>query len=189
MTKDQWEADFIARFGEEPESKDRYYPEWNHWKTTQTGYLAGREDGEKELATALSDAKHVRQANENYRQENAIAVANLEASQLQNVQLREALKSVRVWFSTETMMGMGMVKTVDGVLALPTDPSALEAALEEARAEERARIDDLFMDALQSDLEHGVKCLNEKAAEEFKQRYPAISAFPDALRNLGKETK
>jgi hypothetical protein len=29
-------------------------------------------------------------------------------------------------------------------------------------------------DALQSDLEHGVKALNIAAAEEFRQKYPAL---------------
>lgn len=30
-------------------------------------------------------------------------------------------------------------------------------------------------DALQSDLEHGVKWLNEEAAEEFERKYPALN--------------
>jgi hypothetical protein len=42
-----------------------------------------------------------------------------------------------------------------------------------------AQISNLFDDALQSDLENGVKSLNEKAAESFKQNYPALN---DAIR-------
>ena len=34
---------------------------------------------------------------------------------------------------------------------------------------------DMVHDAIQSDLEHGVKWLNERAAEEFHKKYPAIS--------------
>lgn len=34
---------------------------------------------------------------------------------------------------------------------------------------------DEVSDALQSDLEHGVKCLNTRAALKFKQEYPALN--------------
>jgi hypothetical protein len=42
-------------------------------------------------------------------------------------------------------------------------------------------IQDMFDDALQSDLEHGVKCLNENAAIEFHEKYPELAI---ALRRL-----
>jgi len=35
---------------------------------------------------------------------------------------------------------------------------------------------DALSDALQSDLEHGVKCLNENASREFHEKYPALIA-------------
>lgn len=40
----------------------------------------------------------------------------------------------------------------------------------------RAAQDDLS-DALQSDLENGVRWLNESAAAEFKRKYPALNAW------------
>ena len=45
---------------------------------------------------------------------------------------------------------------------------------------------DLLSDALQSDLEHGVKWLNEKASKEFHEKYPALTAAIiqiNAIRN------
>ena len=35
--------------------------------------------------------------------------------------------------------------------------------------------------AIQSDLEHGVRCLNDRAAEVFNTRYPSIAAFGDVI--------
>jgi len=42
-------------------------------------------------------------------------------------------------------------------------------------------------EAIQVDLEHGVSCLNEQAATEFYQKYPAISAFGQRLHDLYME--
>lgn len=53
---------------------------------------------------------------------------------------------------------------------------------EAAAAAERERISDAISDALSSDLENGVKWLNEKAADDFKQGYPALHAFLSNLR-------
>jgi hypothetical protein len=36
-------------------------------------------------------------------------------------------------------------------------------------------IQDMFSDALQSDLEHGVKWLNENASKEFHEKYPELT--------------
>lgn len=36
-------------------------------------------------------------------------------------------------------------------------------------------IQEMLSDALQSDLEHGVKWLNEKAAREFHEQYPDLT--------------
>jgi len=42
-------------------------------------------------------------------------------------------------------------------------------------------IQEIFSDALQSDLEHGVKWLNDNAAKEFHEKYPALT---EALQRL-----
>jgi len=45
-------------------------------------------------------------------------------------------------------------------------------------------IQDMFSDALQSDLEHGVKRLNENASKEFHEKYPELT---QALCRLSEE--
>jgi len=45
-------------------------------------------------------------------------------------------------------------------------------------------IQNMFSDALQSDLEHGVKCLNENASKEFHEKYPELT---QALYRLSEE--
>lgn len=42
---------------------------------------------------------------------------------------------------------------------------------------ERHRIQDEFSMSVQSDLEHGVKSLNEKAAKDFQADYPELNKF------------
>lgn len=50
-------------------------------------------------------------------------------------------------------------------------------------AHEREAIFDEWHSCLMSDLEHGVKSLNEKAAEEWHKNYPAQSKmFPEWLK-------
>jgi hypothetical protein len=46
------------------------------------------------------------------------------------------------------------------------------------------QLSDAWCDALQSDLEHGVSCLNAKAAIEFHQKYKAIAKFGELLNDL-----
>ncbi len=46
---------------------------------------------------------------------------------------------------------------------------------------------DIWNDAIQSDLEHGVGFLNALASVEFHQKYPAVSAFGEHLHNLYME--
>ena len=41
-----------------------------------------------------------------------------------------------------------------------------------------------WADAVQSDLENGVKCLNERAAQELATKYPSIFAFGEVLKRL-----
>jgi hypothetical protein len=61
----------------------------------------------------------------------------------------------------------------------------LERFAELVRQDEREVIADEFFNCLQSDLEHGVKCLNETAASNFEKQYPALSKFCDWV-NEGK---
>jgi hypothetical protein len=42
-------------------------------------------------------------------------------------------------------------------------------------------------DALQSDLEHGVKALNIAAVEEFRQKYPALNGVLEWIAFLSYE--
>lgn len=50
------------------------------------------------------------------------------------------------------------------------------------------RLSDAWFNAIQSDLENGVRCLNDKAAADFHARYPAISAFGVMLNDLYLDT-
>ena len=121
----RYEADFIARFekwwysylfthkGREPEGLDCF--------------LAGREDGEKELASEKRDNDLAMRAVDRLREE-------LAASQAREAQLRFALKYIQA----QTHIGH-IQDTASAALAPPTKSSALDAALEKARAEERER--------------------------------------------------
>jgi hypothetical protein len=61
--------------------------------------------------------------------------------------------------------------------------AAVRAYGEACAAAEREAWGDALSDALQSDLENGVKWLNERAAVEFLTKYPALSA---AIRARGE---
>ena len=54
-------------------------------------------------------------------------------------------------------------------------------------ANEREAIREEFFLCLGSDLENGVKSLNEKAYEDFKSDYPALSKFCDWINLRGEE--
>jgi len=58
---------------------------------------------------------------------------------------------------------------------------------EKAREEEREAIMDEWWMCVQSDLENGVKSLNERAAEKWKKEYPAIAGFAATIEARGKE--
>lgn len=47
------------------------------------------------------------------------------------------------------------------------------------------KIQDEFWDCVQSDLEHGVKSLSEKAAKDFTTSMPELSKFGSWLNALG----
>jgi hypothetical protein len=51
------------------------------------------------------------------------------------------------------------------------------AKLDLAAAAEREAIGDEFSSRLQSDLENGVRWLNENAASEFNKKYPQLAGF------------
>jgi hypothetical protein len=55
------------------------------------------------------------------------------------------------------------------------------------RPYQREVIEDEYWQCLQSDLEHGVKSLNEKAADDFKRGYPALNKFAEWLRARGEK--
>jgi hypothetical protein len=54
-------------------------------------------------------------------------------------------------------------------------------------AKEREAIKDEFWLCVQSDLENGVKSLNEKASEDFARTMPELSKFGDWLEARGQE--
>ena len=54
------------------------------------------------------------------------------------------------------------------------------------RADEREQIKDEWSMCVQSDLEHGVKSLNETAAKEFHKNYPEIVKFWGWLNARGQ---
>lgn len=53
------------------------------------------------------------------------------------------------------------------------------------RALEREAIMDEWWMCVQSDLENGVKSLNERAAEKWKKEYPAIAGFAATIEARG----
>ena len=53
-------------------------------------------------------------------------------------------------------------------------------------AHEREAIANEFWMSVQSDLEHGVKSLNEKASSDFHKNYPSLVSFMDWLNKRGE---
>ena len=53
----------------------------------------------------------------------------------------------------------------------------LAAVRNDTRADEREAIEDEWSMCVQSDLEHGVKSLNEQAAKDWFKNYPEIAKF------------
>jgi hypothetical protein len=53
----------------------------------------------------------------------------------------------------------------------------LEQLVALVRADEREQIEDEWSMCVQSDLEHGVKSLNEQAAKDWFKNYPEIAKF------------
>lgn len=52
---------------------------------------------------------------------------------------------------------------------------------------EREAIEDAWAQCVSSDLEHGVRWLNESAAQEWRKKYPAMAGFADDIRARGTQ--
>jgi hypothetical protein len=61
----------------------------------------------------------------------------------------------------------------------------LEQLVALVRADEREQIEDEWSMCVQSDLEHGVKSLNEQAAKDWFKNYPEIAKFGTWLAARG----
>jgi hypothetical protein len=61
--------------------------------------------------------------------------------------------------------------------ALAESRREVDAMIALARANEREQIEDEWSMCVQSDLEHGVKSLNEQAAKDWFKNYPEIAKF------------
>ncbi len=66
------------------------------------------------------------------------------------------------------------------IVACPPLPK-LERFAALVAAAEREAISDEWWACYQADMENGVKCLNERAADKFLMQYPAISEFGNWL--------
>jgi hypothetical protein len=64
-----------------------------------------------------------------------------------------------------------------GLVGGPVYARGLERFAELVRADEREAIGDEWSMCVQSDLEHGVKSLNEQAAKDWFRNYPEIAKF------------
>jgi hypothetical protein len=71
---------------------------------------------------------------------------------------------------------------------MPAHNKRAERLVALARADEREAIKDEWLMCVQSDLENGVKSLNEQAATKWRKEYPEIAKFGAWLNKRG-ETK
>ena len=69
----------------------------------------------------------------------------------------------------------------------PKDEKALVRFAALVAAAEREAILDEWAGRVQSDLEHGVRYLNERAAKEWKEKYPGMAGFADAIYARGNK--
>jgi hypothetical protein len=67
-------------------------------------------------------------------------------------------------------------------------PEQLKAFEDLVRADEREAIKDEWWMCVQSDLENGVKSLNEQAATKWRKEYPEIAKFGAWLNARGEDT-
>jgi len=73
-----------------------------------------------------------------------------------------------------------------GSPALPKHEAFAKLVEERTAAKEREAITDEYWSCIQSDLEHGVKSLNQKATEDFYQTMPELSKFGRWLEARGE---
>lgn len=59
--------------------------------------------------------------------------------------------------------------------------------VERARTAEREAIMDEWSACVQSDLENGVRWLNEQAAKKWQESYPAMAGFADKIYARGEQ--
>jgi hypothetical protein len=78
--------------------------------------------------------------------------------------MRDTIDMAREVYGTNTEWTESQLDRLEQVVAL-------------ARADEREQIEDEWSMCVQSDLENGVKSLNEKAAKDWFENYPEISKF------------
>jgi len=71
-------------------------------------------------------------------------------------------------------------------LEMLQEKNALEAFAKLVAAKEREAIQDEYWMCVNSDLENGVKSLNEKAAERFTTYFPELSKFGSWLEARGE---
>jgi hypothetical protein len=85
----------------------------------------------------------------------------------------------------ETMLRKGKILGFDRDGDYTEELKAFEALV---RADEREQIKDEWWMCVQSDLENGVKSMNEQAATKWRKEYPEIAKFGAWLNERG-ETK
>jgi hypothetical protein len=79
--------------------------------------------------------------------------------------------------------GFDVVVQINAVDGSTAHLKAFEALV---RADEREQIEDEWSMCVQSDLEHGVKSLNEQAAKDWFKNYPEIAKFGAWLSARGE---
>lgn len=172
-----YEADFIARFGPKPEVYDVMY--YDYWRENKKGYIAGREDGEKEL--------------EAFKTEYAILCKRTDEliqCQLQNVQLRGVLELVRSIISEGATVGFNYANgdwaerlfksqgVTHKALTPPADAKIKELeAVENMRDEEIAHLREKHGGVLMR-----VKELEAKYSDVCQKWHEAVDAREDAAR-------
>lgn len=90
--------------------------------------------------------------------------------------IREAVVQELVGAGVEP--AMHMIVDMEGTVALYYNEFQLAGAV----ARERERIADEWHLCVSSDLENGVKFLNEQAWDKWRKEYPSISGFAAAIR-------
>lgn len=91
-----------------------------------------------------------------------------------------------IWVDDQGNEVNDLVKFAQLVADYVRSPEWLARRTEAAIAAEREIIADQFWGCVMSDLEHGVKSLNEKAAFDFQKNMPDLSKFGRWLNERGQ---